>query len=155
QEDLEYLGPPPTRPQSSQRQRPAAARRPRAAQEAPYHYEDHPEIPRIRRASLHQSPAPKHPTAHPGSKKTRYPEPDTEMTNVPNTPKRSATGTTRRPYQYDEDERTTTSLHHKHVTVGAPPRVHRPQHPHAKRTLQGRLQHLSHNQGFLVIASLT
>ncbi len=155
QEDLEYLGAPPTRPQTSQRQRPAVARRPRTAQESPYHYEDHPEVPMIRRASLHQSPAPKQPTAHPSSKKTRYREPDTEMTNVPNPPKRPTTGATRRPYWYDEGEHTTTSLHHKHVTAGSPPRVHRPQHPRAKRTLQGQLQHLSHNQGFIVIASLT
>ncbi len=157
QEDLEYLGQPPTRPQTSQRQRPAVARRPRTVQESPYHYEDHPEVPRVRRASLHQSSAPKQPPTNQRSQKTRSREPETEVTHVPNTPGKYANSATRRPYKYDEgeDDRTTTSHQRKHVpTAEPPPRVHPPRHPHAKRTLQGRLQHLSHNQGFIVIASL-
>ena len=156
QEDLEQQGSLRTRPQTQQHQRPAAARRPRTAQ-TPYHYDEHPEVPRVRRASLQQSPAQQPLPTSQSSQKTRHREPDTEITNVPTTPKKHATGTTRRPYQYDEDgSRNTTSLHHKQLPTGeTPPRVHRPRHPRAKRTLQGQLQHLSHNQGFIVVASLT
>ncbi|HVB21608.1 MAG TPA: D-alanyl-D-alanine carboxypeptidase family protein [Ktedonobacteraceae bacterium] len=153
QEDLEQLR---TRPQTQQRQRPASAQRSRTAQ-TPYHYDEHPEVPRVRRASLQQSPAQKQQPSIQMSQKTRLREPDTEVTHVSGTPKKYATSATRRPYQYDEGEidRTTTSLQRKHLpSVEPPPRVHRPRPPQAKRTLKGQLQHLSHNQGFIVIASL-
>ncbi|MEO8973373.1 MAG: D-alanyl-D-alanine carboxypeptidase family protein [Ktedonobacteraceae bacterium] len=157
QEDWERPGPPPpARPQTSQRQRPAVARRPGIAQ-TPYHYDEHPEVPRVRRASLEHSTAQKQLPINQSSPKTRYREPETEVTHVPSTPRKYARGAARRPYQYDEGEsnHTTTSLHHRHLpNKETPPRVHRPRHPRAKRTLQGRLQHLSHNQGFIVIASL-
>ena len=158
QEDMEQREPlrTRTRPQTQSRSRPAAAQHPRTAQ-TPYHFDEHPEVPRVRRASLQQSPAQKQPPTNQNSQKTRHREPDTEKPHVTKTPLKYATGATRRPYQYDEgdDERTTTSLHRKHVpAAGPPPRVHHPRHAHAKRTLKGQLEYLSHNQGFIVIASI-
>ncbi len=168
-EELDQLQ---TRPRSQQKQRPTDARRPQKLQtpqtpqtrqtpqtlqtpQTPYHYDERPEVPRIRRASLHRQEVQKQAPASSSSRSQRYyDEPDTEATNVPNTPRKQ--GGTRRPYQYEASESgNTTSLQRRHSSrVAPPPRVHRPQRPHVKRTLQEQLQHLGHNQGFIIIASV-
>ena len=160
-EDLDQLQ---ARPRPQQRQRPVVTRRPQTPQtpQAPYHYDERPEVPRIRRASLNRQEVQKQPLdkqSRQGSQISRgqkyYGEPDTEATSVPSTPRRQ--GAARHPYQYEASERgNKTSLQRKHSPhIEPPPRVHRPQRPHAKRTLQEQLQYLSHNQGFIIIASVT
>ena len=156
QEDWEQQPSPPARPRTSQRSRSASAQRPRTRQ-LPYQYEEHPEVPRVRRASLQQPPAAKQPSTQQSSQKRRVREPETDRTQVPGTPKRPATGTARRPYQYDdgENERTTTAVQRKQrPNVGRPPRVHHPRHSHARRTWLEQLQHLRYNPAFIVVASV-
>ena len=171
-EELDQLQ---TRPRSQQRQHSIVPRRPQHLQtpqklqtpQTSYHDDERPEVPRIRRASLNRQEGEKQsPTSQSslgnqhkrGGRSGRSQkfdgEPDTEVRSIPSTPR--GQGAARRPYQYNASESgNTTSLQRKHTPgVEPPPRVRRPQHPHAKRTLQGQLQHLLHNQGFIVIASV-
>ncbi len=155
QEDWEQEAPPPARPHTPQRHRPASAQRART-RKLPYQYEEHPEVPRVRRASLQQPSTTKQATTRKSEQKRREREPETEITQVPVTRKRPATGTTRRPYQYDEgvDERTTTAVQSKHIPDTRRTRVHHARHSHARRTWLEQLQHWRHNPAFIIIASV-
>src|SRR5579863_1878518 len=104
-EELDQLQ---TRPRSQQKQRPTAPRRPQRLQtpqklqtpQAPYHDDERPEVPKIRRASLNrqgienQSPTSQsslgsqhNRSGQSGRSQKYYEEPDTDARSVPSTPR--------------------------------------------------------------------
>ena len=157
EEQEEYIR---LRPQAPRRPRPTTERRPVASQSRQmprerYHSDEHPEIPRVRRASLqqdqHKQPQ-QRPTANLNRASYKEDEEDAQVTVIPETPRTRKAGTARHPYRYAEgnDDETRITAR-KRPRVETPPPAHRLHHPRANRTLPGRLQHLSHNQGFIAL----
>ncbi len=122
---------------TQRRRRPAVPRRPQAE----YHPDEHPEIPMIRRASLHLD------------------QPTTEL------PAKSALDEEIEDYKQKSNGRsisTTTSTRNKiivtqrrHPSVYEPlPPAHHSRHLRPRHPLSARLQQLSHNQTIIIVATL-
>lgn len=125
-----------------------------------YHYDEHPEIPKIRRASLHVK-----------QQSIQLPPETTALQAVAEKkPKQAvrpyhpsglvdddevAEKKPKRPYHYQYDPDSLMVVRQpKHRVHEPPPTAHRLRHTHSQRSLYIQLQHLSHNRSVLVIMCL-